>query len=760
MAGGTTFKISKFFGEAPKLAPEALPDTVAQFAFNSKLYSGDLIPYRKSSLVQALSKTGTIKTIFPMDDGAGGYKWLHWTEDVDLAVGQIENDTTQRTYYSGQGEPRVTNYALATTGAGTDYPIGYYTLGLPAPVTAPSATAVGFAQLTSVSRARDSANIATIVTSTPHGFYTGAYITLSGFSGTGYNITNVAVTVVNSTTFSFFCYGTAEGTTADTGGKIDLAGTTTPRTYVYTWYTAWGEESSPSAPSAAVFVKEGQTVNLSGLPSAFPTTGTGYAGGTYQTTNMKMRVYRSVASASGTNYYYLGSVVLGPQSGTYSRSGTAVTVTATGHGLKVGQSVSLTFTTGGGTSGTYTVTASTANTFNITDSVSGTTSGNVTINAVTTFVDNYDLFTLSTALTSQDYDPPPSILNGAAGDMQGMLAIHNGMMVGFFGNTVCFCEPGKPHAWPIKYRKQVDSKIVAIGNVGTTVVVATDGRPWLMNGNAPFAMTATKTDFVLPCLSKRSLVNMGYGVAYASPGGLALYSTASGGNRVTEHVHSWDTWQDFVPPASVIGCFYQDKYFGTSGTKSFIFERNQQVGGYLIQSDTTFTAGRYLAGKDLFFYVKDGSVYKWDDPTQPFGALDWKSKVFVMKDYCNLGAARIVADYDAGGGSDAIVAYNNAVTASNNALIAAGNNMGALGTAGFGEVQTVEPLGTFLSVSAKVTFQLYANKKLVFTRDVINSEPFRLPATYRTDTFEVRVSTDLRVRAIHVAETLAGLKFS
>jgi hypothetical protein len=76
---GTAFKIVKFFGEAPKVSPELLPDTVAQYAFNLDLSSGDLLPYRRAEEVHTLDKAGTIKTIYPLNDGAGGYKWLHWT---------------------------------------------------------------------------------------------------------------------------------------------------------------------------------------------------------------------------------------------------------------------------------------------------------------------------------------------------------------------------------------------------------------------------------------------------------------------------------------------------------------------------------------------------------------------------------------------------------------------------------------------------------------------------------------------------------
>jgi hypothetical protein len=69
-------------------------------------------------------------------------------------------------------------------------------------------------------------------------------------------------------------------------------------------------------------------------------------------------------------------------SGTYSRTSpsTTLTVTATAHGLIVGSSVNLDFTTGTGLDGIYTVvTVADANTFTVTTVASTTTSGNVTI---------------------------------------------------------------------------------------------------------------------------------------------------------------------------------------------------------------------------------------------------------------------------------------------------------------------------------------------------------------------------------------------
>lgn len=672
---GIAMKIQRFFGEAPKISPELLPDTVAQYAFNLDLSSGDLLPYRRPEVVAELTKTGDILSIYPLKDTVTGeLKWLHWTTDVDVAVAQLEESAAeQRIYYTGDGAPKVTNYDLATSGP--DYPAAAYVLGLPLPSAVPVATATAFTQKVSSTRSRDAGNTARIVTTAAHGLTTGDYVTTTGFGGSGYNLSNVRVTAEDATTFTYFSFGTAEGATADAGGRVDLAGNTTPRSYVFTYLTDWDEESVPSEPSATIFVKEGQTVTVTGLPATW-THGAGY-----QTTNMKVRIYRTVAGVNGTAYFRVGEVSLG----------------------------------------------------------------------TTSFVDDVDVLTLDNVLESEEFDAPdPS--------MQGLLSIHNNMMVGFFGNTLCFCEPGRPHAWPIKFRQTVDSRIVALGAYGTTLLVLTEETPWVVDGNNPEAVSIRRTDYILPCASKRSVTNVGFGVVWASAGGLAAYSTTIGVDYLTKSVHSWPSWVAAIDPTRVYGAYYRGRYFGSDGTYTFMFERNDEVGGHLVQTDVKFTAAHYAAIDDQFFYARDGLVYLWNSPNAGFSAVGWKSKAFTVKHPINLGAARVIADY-ANGDTAGIDAENAAIIASNQAIIDAHAEGGALG---MDEAGTTLLAGSRLQPlrdpQAFVVFRLYADKQLVYTGTRLNSELFRLPTGYRSDTFEVEVSNNVRIRAIHLAETPAGLR--
>jgi len=91
--------------------------------------------------------------------------------------------------------------------------------------------------------------------------------------------------------------------------------------------------------------------------------------------------YGSVATAYGCRAWVNWDGTANTNlSGTYSQSGTTVTVTATAHGLIAGNVVYSDITTGTAVDGTYTVaTVPTADTFTYTAGTSLTTSGNITL---------------------------------------------------------------------------------------------------------------------------------------------------------------------------------------------------------------------------------------------------------------------------------------------------------------------------------------------------------------------------------------------
>ena len=69
------------------------------------------------------------------------------------------------------------------------------------------------------------------------------------------------------------------------------------------------------------------------------------------------------------------------QTGTYSQSGTTITISATGHGMPVGTIVVLDFTSGDAIDGVYTIQTESSNQFTVTAINSQSTSGNIAFNS-------------------------------------------------------------------------------------------------------------------------------------------------------------------------------------------------------------------------------------------------------------------------------------------------------------------------------------------------------------------------------------------
>jgi hypothetical protein len=182
-----------------------------------------------------------------------------------------------------------------------------------------------------------------------------------------------------------------------------------------------------------------------------------------------------------------------------------------------------------------------------------------------------------------------------------------------------------------------------------------------------------------------------------------------------------------------VGTTYKDTYIASSDTGSIVLEpgSGQNVGTF-VDNDFTFTAAWYDNITNNLYVVSgtNGDIYQWDDASQPNSTMRWKSKTFITKDFTNIGAARIVADYT-----------------------------GVAGSSFWEDVDTAWDVTEELWDAADpITFKLYVDKNLIFTTTQSNSNLFRLPSGYRSDTFEVEIQSLVRVRAIHLADTPTGLR--
>lgn len=833
-------KITNFLGIAPKIAPELLPDTAAQIAQNVKLNSGDLVPYTELLVAGATGRTGSIKTIYPLrNPSTNDLVWLSWLTDVDIAVASSNLNQNQRFYYTGDGVPKVSDYRLATNGV-PPYPIGYYDLGLPLPNTELSATATAFTAVNTSTYIRDASGLVTIVTATPHGLRTGNSVIVSGFdkrtgsySQTGntvsitilshglssgesvtldfitgttvdgtypvtvtgtntftitspvsastsgivgidlrsFNVANVECTVLDPTTFTYFAPGfSLTSAVSFTGGKVDLGGLPQNRTYVYTWYTPWDEESIGSDPSDDLFIREGQSTVVTNVPTAPPAGNHNIRG---------MRIYRTVASTSGTEYFRMATLWF-PISITHVRrtSNVSQVTTATEHNLSIddyfkisGCSLASFDITGGIVTNVideYTFEyAQTAADVLYTPVVAGTLYHDVSQFPGTTpaqywgdgtydFTDNFDSRFLLDTLQTDEYDAPPA-------GLQGLTAVQNNFLAGFVANEIYFSELNRPHAWPVSYKITIEHNIVGLAAVGSSLFVATDSYPYLVTGNDPAGgFSVQRIDLNYPCTNAKSMVIMEYGVVYATYEGLAVYSPFAGSQLITKYNYDEDSWSQSLNPATIVGEYFGSKYIGSHSSGGFTFERDEKTGGifttfgsptgYLLtqalgkllqqnssgillneQSLIDYPASYFDSAGYKLYFADGPNILAFDDLTQPKVVLSWKSKVFKTKDMINLGAARVIADY---------------FDLSPDALITNWEDV---------STNWEDTTGTY-EFAGEMTFYLWVNKELKFTKTLFNSDTFRLPTGYRSDTFEFGVESTIRVREIHIAETPLGLK--
>lgn len=665
-------RLQVFGGMVPRTARHLLQDTQAQVATNARLTSGSLAAVREPYLQTAPDVDG-IQTIHKITSGGSNY-WLAWDVDVDVVRGPVAGDTTFRTYFTGDNEPRVTNLSLATSS--TPYPKQFYVLGVYPPQTAPDVTHAG---------------------------------------GTG---------------------------------------TAVSRSFVYTFVTQWGEESAPSPATTITVGKTDGTWTIGAVTpletppaNTFTTTAGSWAGGTATLTVASTRGLRvgeeiSVSGVTPSGYNTASAVITALTStqlsyavtsnpGAYTAAGTVARI-ALHNTTSMTKRIYWTETTEAGT------------TYQFVAEVSGATT-NTTVAGSTTAGEELETTT---------WEQPPV-------DLRGLCLHPSGALVGFSKNEVCFSEPLAPYAWPDEYRITLNYTVVGTGVFGTNVLAATTGTPFLITGTAPEAMTSTKIDQPWPCLAKRGLVSLGYGVAYPSTEGVVLVGT-EGASLLTKDLYAIDEWR-LLTPSSFIAAPYAGRYVVSydagSGTRRMIIIDKTEFAS-VTTADHSISALYADAGDGKLYVVIDDAIYEWDSASGAFLTYDWMSKEFILPKPMNLAAARVDADFNLTSAENAAVtAARAAVQAANQALITAETYEAGLAESDIGDVDIGNTdLEDLPALADQCQFQLWVNNALKFSKTLTSSASFTLPSGYRADRVAVRVSGNVRVFGVVLGNSMKDLE--
>jgi hypothetical protein len=136
--------IRSFGGIVPKVPARFLPETKAQTALNTSVFTGSLKPLANvGATLLTLSKVGTPKTIyrFGQDTISDTQYWFEWITDVNVCRSQISGDTSEWTFFTGDGAPKATYNSLALSSP--PYPAASRPLGLKKPSAAVTVAATG-----------------------------------------------------------------------------------------------------------------------------------------------------------------------------------------------------------------------------------------------------------------------------------------------------------------------------------------------------------------------------------------------------------------------------------------------------------------------------------------------------------------------------------------------------------------------------------------------------------------------------------------
>lgn len=322
--------INNFLGLRPKIDRGLLEPGAATVAENCDLLSGRVMPI-ETMIERAVLADSSQVSLYKYRD-----QFISWASDVDVQRSPIAEDRFDRIYFTGDGVPKVRGVDPTTGVTAT------YNLGVQKPLTAPTVTTE---QKSSVEWTRewhyfyeepngDQVDTGDLVEGTGSGdihttsagktyylptrpakvtasadaffvLYFDAFDENGGIMGRIYpeisasrgnsdlKIAGAAITAAqtNNAVISTFVLTYDESRVADY---------TIYRSYVYTFVTAWGEESQPSDPSDIIGVDPSMNAIVSNLSAP--------VGSNHNI--ITRRIYRTVTGNSGTAYQYVGEQTL------------------------------------------------------------------------------------------------------------------------------------------------------------------------------------------------------------------------------------------------------------------------------------------------------------------------------------------------------------------------------------------------------------------------------------------------------------------
>jgi len=652
------FQTTFFEGIIPRYEAQLLDMPQAQVAENCDVLSGRIDPIEAT--LKVVDVPAGTKTIFPYPDLN---TWLNWTTDVDVVRNPVALEQFNRIYFTGDGVPQV----RGTTGVLEEE----FPLGVPAPtnilttvpqdLTATTAwTRTWHYQYENESGAITQEGTLTepgdITETTPGQVYTLGSIparTSAGpndlfvfwfdaFDSAGILLGRLLPEPSRSAVGTDFVLDGAQArgvqTSTDAGGGILTISYDTSRAseyevfrnYVYTFITQWGEQGPPSLASTTIPVTPAEEAKLSNFDVNYPTVN--------HTNITLIRIYRTVTTTGGGSFRFVDDVGFrrSPAVGAVATNlgGGKVGIPLVAHNMGTSSRVSVTGT-GPYTGVVYDIdeALSTSDVLAITAAFDATPFTGSEVFVITVYVDDVPDGETGEILPSEDWVAPPS-------DLAGLVSLPNGFFAGFVDRTVRFSVANQPHAWPAGLGLTVDYDIVGLGVSENSVIVCTEGTPYVMTGTSPDVMVPSQLPMRQGCASKRSIASVMNVVIYASPDGLV---GVQGGvaELMTESYYRKADWQP-LDPSSMQGEVHDNRYHGVSDTDHIIFDFDEARSA-LVTSDILPTGLYSDLESDTLYMVVGTEIRSWRAATTTLTAK-WRSKRFHFSRRMSFNVIRVVAE--------------------------------------------------------------------------------------------------------------------
>jgi len=572
-----TIRLRQFDGISPRSNPSNLGDFQAESSVNVNLLSTTIEPFKGSTLIEAID--GGKESLFLYhDDKSDAKKFLVFDGDVDVVRGPIVNDSFNRIYYTGEGTPKV---------RGGTFPGTEHDLGAPAPTPAPVATAQ---DITSTSFTRN---------------WKYFYEETDGERRDAGTLTEPGDIVENVVGQQYTLAVIPPKVTASASAVFVMYFETDDLLVLY-------PDVSKSSGSSNL------TVDNAVLSASLVTGATAVLNITYNTGQINN-------ITGSTTYIYTFVTGFGEESAP-SDASNVVDVSPV-------EDVNLTGMATAQPSGNYNVTnkriyrAATSDSGTVFRFVAEIPLGD------SSYLDTLQDGDLGEEIPSLNYDQPPD-------DLKGLVSLPNGFLAGFKGKNLHLSEPYQPHAWPADYIISVDSEIVGLGVSGNSVAIMTDERPYISTGFSPDTMTLTQLHINQSCVSKKSIVNIGNTVLYASPDGLV--AVQDGSATVISYLYfTKENWQLFSPE-TMVGAYHDEQiWFFNGAGNALIYNLDDQRSHVSTVEETA--AGAYTDLEDDTLYVIQGTEIRSLNTGSAKEAM-WQSKEFTEKVPLDWGCGRIIAD--------------------------------------------------------------------------------------------------------------------